>query len=290
MSINTNISVVIVLYEPSESHIQQVIQTASVCSGIIVDNSSKPHFKSDNVGLMTYIPLYANHGIAEAQNIALRRLLSDSKTEYVVFLDQDSSLSLDYVNGIVDEYERIKETHQNLALLGPTVTNKETGEEYKSVIHRDIHDTDGFVLRREVISSGSCISLAILRKVGLLDETLFIDFVDFEWCWRAKNMGYVCGITPNMHLDHKVGQKQLSIGAYKVIISTPSRYFYQYRNHLWLSRRRYVPLQWKIATGVKHIMRLLYFPLVVDGGLECVRNMIRGIKASFRIVERKDDE
>ena len=30
----------------------------------------------------------------------------------------------------------------------------------------------------------------IILDVGLMDESLFIDWVDFEWCWRAKSKGY----------------------------------------------------------------------------------------------------
>lgn len=281
MSSIDNISVVIVLYRPTQENLRRVKQIALTCPGIIVDNSPEPNFTAEKVGQMSYLPLFSNKGIATAQNTALRLLLSDSIQEYVVFLDQDSVLSADYVKAIVHEYIVTKQRIENLAIIGPTVINIDTQREYKSVIHHNPTDAYGFKPQRDVISSGSCIELQTLREVGIFDEDLFIDYVDFEWCWRAESKGYVCGITSNVQIQHQVGRKQLSIGGYIVILSSPIRYYYQYRNHLWLCKRKYVPLQWKLATSIKHLLRFFYFPLVVHEGTKCWTNMFRGIKASF---------
>ena len=47
----------------------------------------------------------------------------------------------------------------------------------------------------ELMSSTSLIPIEMFSKVGLLEETLFIDGVDHEWCWRAKkieNLRFFC--------------------------------------------------------------------------------------------------
>lgn len=269
------VAVVIVLYNPKTEDIDNVVRIARENEGVVVDNSNEPFEDCKAIGRMLYICNKSNLGIAEAQNIALRKLLQENY-DYVVFLDQDSRVTVDYPLQIAKEFSRIDQG--KLAILGPQVVNSMTGDQYISVIHKYETLDNGFSLRKHIISSGSCISVKALKKVGLMWGELFIDYVDFEWCWRAAAKGYECGVTSHLHITHHVGQRELYFGKYKVIISAPQRYLYQYRNFIWLIGKKYVPLQWKCATGVKFFFRLLYFPIFVRGGCACWSNMIIGIK------------
>lgn len=250
--------------------------------GVVVDNSSSPSMSVDNIGTMTYICNGKNLGIAEAQNIGIRYLMEHGNMEYIVLFDQDSRVPTDYPMAMVNEFLSIKCKVGNLALLGPTVTRNEDGMEYKSAIHRYTTDCYGFSQRTHIISSGSCISTEALHSIGLMDSSLFIDYVDFEWCWRARSKGYAIGVTSRMVIRHKVGQKELALGSHKVIISSPKRYFYQYRNYLWLIRCSYVPLQWKLATGIKKSLRIIYFPFILNNGKLYLKNMLKGIWAGMK--------
>ena len=230
---------------------------------------------------MHYVTLRENVGIAKAQNIGSSYVLDYSDATHIVFLDQDSTVPSSYPQDIANCFEKIKRDFTNLAFLGPSTENKETGKEYKSVIHKDHALSDDFIPRRELISSGGCTTREVLEEVGLNDERLFIDYVDFEWCWRARSKGYICGFTPNVTIKHMVGQKTIYICGYTIIISSPIRYYYQFRNHLWLSRRGYVPLQWKINHGIKHLARLIYFPILIKSGGKCWKYMVKGLAAGI---------
>jgi len=279
---NINILLVIVFYHPKEDDWAYVAKLGEKYGGYIIDNSEDAH-PNPQTGQLKYICNHQNLGIAEAQNIALREALGQDRFTHVVFFDQDSRVEMDYPERITQEYESVKHRLPHLAILGPTVINMESGEEYHSVIHADHFITDNFIVRREVISSGSCIDRNCLEKIGLNDDRLFIDYVDFEWCWRAKSMGYLCGVTNNVTISHHVGKDELRFpGGYKVILSAPFRYFYQYRNYIWLSRRKYVPLQWKLVTGIKFSARLLYFPICVREGRKRFSYMLKGIKAGLK--------
>lgn len=226
---------------------------------------------------VTYIPLHENTGIANAQNQGIGSLM-ERGCSHIVFFDQDSDFTEDFVRSMVSEYIRISAIRPNLFLLGPRVLNKTSGEQYCSVVHTEAAADCGFVLKREIISSGSCVSVARLREVGMMDARLFIDYVDFEHCWRANDKGFVCGVTDNVVLPHKVGSRELRFPrGYRVIISAPFRYYYQYRNWLWLCRRSYVPRQWKLNTGVKFMARILYFPFAVKGWRVIEKNIFKGI-------------
>ena len=276
MNIN-RIGVVIIVFHPNarllESKLKKLGNDVAV---VVVDNTPNETINIEQANI-TYIPLYENTGIANAQNVGIGNLLERGCT-HVVFFDQDSDFTERYVRCIVDEYERISTVRKNLFLLGPTVINKTNGEEYRSVIHSDKKADQGFVEKREIISSGSCVSVEKLNQVGVMDARLFIDYVDFEHCWRANSKGYVCGITRNVTLPHKVGNNELHFPhGYRVIISAPFRYYYQYRNWLWLCRKGYVPRQWKINTCIKFMSRIIYFPFVVNEWKSIEKNMFKGI-------------
>ena len=276
MNIN-RIGVVIIVFHPNarllESKLKKLGNDVAV---VVVDNTPNETINIEQTNI-TYIPLRENTGIANAQNVGIGNIL-DRGCTHVVFFDQDSDFTEKYVRSIVDEYERISTVRKNLFLLGPTVINKTNGEEYRSVIHSDKKADQGFIEKREIISSGSCVSVDKLNQVGVMDTRLFIDYVDFEHCWRANSKGYVCGITRNVTLSHKVGSRELHFPhGYRVIISAPFRYYYQYRNWLWLCRKGYVPRQWKINTCIKFMSRIIYFPFVVNEWKAIEKNMFKGI-------------
>ena len=278
LKINEKVAVIIVLYNPDTNDIDNVRRIAQYNVGFVVDNSLIPFMDGETIGNMSYICNKANIGIAKAQNIALREILKGDY-EYVVFLDQDTRVAVDYPLQIAMEFSRID--NDRLAVLGPQVVNAVTGGQYASAIHKYEISENGFSLRKHIISSGSCMSINALKDVGLMWGELFIDYVDFEWCWRAASKGYQCGVTSHLQISHHVGQRELSIGKYKVIISAQQRYFYQYRNFIWLIQKKYVPLQWKCATCVKFLLRLVYFPILVNGGLKYWNNMIKGLEAGI---------
>lgn len=238
------IGLVIILYNPTTEDLQQIEKLQAEYIVATVDNT------------------HINRGIACAQNEGIK-VLQQKGVDFVLLLDQDSRIDIDFPRKMVAEYERIEQEHPNLFALGP------------SLHYHTTEDSKAFVPQREIIASGSCIRMSNLEKVGLLEEELFIDFVDFEWCWRANAKGYICGRTNQIRMEHHVGQHLIRIGRYYIFISQPERYFYQFRNHKILCGRDYVPTQWKIATGIKHIARFIYLPWFY-GGRELLKNMWRG--------------
>lgn len=281
-----NIFVVIVFYNPSSEDIASARQLAERWQGMIVDNSPQPCFQTSVCGKMRYHFCGSNVGIASAQNIGIREAMATEGVERIIFLDQDSRVAADYPVQISSEFD-IVSRERPLAMLGPTVVNAATDDVYRSAFHSDTAESEHFVPRREIISSGSCMSKEAAEKVGQTDDTLFIDYVDFEWCWRAGAHGLRCGITPAVSIRHQVGQRQLKILSHGVIISSPQRYFYSYRNYLWLLRRSYVPRQWKVNTGVKLFLRFFYLPFVAEEGFSTWKNMCRGIRAGLRRTNKK---
>lgn len=296
MSPEIEVALVIVLFNPDADDLRHALEMAKECRGVIVDNSPRPSFSGESVGQMLYLCSGRNVGIAEAQNTALKVLMSGQYTAlwprftHFVFLDQDSRTQPEFPAQMAAEFEQAQqylaencsESTQKLAILGPTIINKLTGETYSSAFHAVPEGSAHFIPSREVISSGACISRAALEEVGLNDETLFIDMVDHEWCWRALSCGWVVGTTPQLQLPHLVGRKPLQIGRHTILRAAPLRHYYLCRNYLLLCSRQYVPRQWKWAMGIKRLAATIIVPLTQPDGFRALSYMWRGMLDGLR--------
>ena len=117
--------IVFVFFSPSNEDIEHAKLLSTHYYGVVVDNSDHPSCDVNTFGKLKYISNNKNLGIAEAQNIGISEALRHEDTQYSVFLDQDSRLDIDYPEKIVEEFESIQKTHNQLALLGPTIINKD---------------------------------------------------------------------------------------------------------------------------------------------------------------------
>lgn len=273
----TDFALLIVLFNPTAEERLNVERVSKMFNGVIVDNSPNPVSENSMIGKMSYLALGKNEGIAKAQNIGIEFLKRTSAFKYIVFFDQDSKFPNSYPSSIVGEYKRINTMlGGKLSCLGAVIIDKEDGEEYKSVFHKQELVREDFVCKSEVISSGSCVAMDMFWEVGLLDEALFIDFVDTEWCFRAARLGYVCGQTTRLKLYHKVGLRKIHVGKHIILLSSPQRFYFQYRNFILLFFRKYVPVSFKFFKGGKFFLRWLYFPFI-RGGLVRWNYMNKGI-------------
>jgi len=274
------ICAIIVLYNPSLEQIQNKFTLA--CDKIIfLDNSPSPdadiqRYFSETSSQTVYFPFGENVGIATAQNKGISLALKEGTT-HLVFLDQDSTVQKTYCEDIVAIYGRLKDSGVNVGILGPLVMRQSGEGEYKSKWYTQEASEDGFIESSEVISSGSCVDASFVLDVGGLDNSLFIDFVDHEWGFRAKAHGYKVGKTNKITLEHKIGENEFHLWKYQSLISAPWRYFYIGRNIVWLSRRKYVPFSFKVKKLIHIIIQTIFYPFMVKGGLKIIRNYYRGI-------------
>lgn len=269
------IGVIVIIYGSSKISIgDKLLPYNSIL--ILVDNTPNQDLGLSNDYNHFYLPLRKNVGIAEAQNRGINIAIKRNCT-HVIFFDQDSIVDEGFIENMVKEYERIVNKNPKLFLLGPTIFNGRNQQEYKSSIHKESVTDYDFIPRREIISSGSCVRVNKIQRVGMLEECLFIDYVDFEWCWRANKIGLESGITPYVKLIHFVGQQEYYILGQLIIISSPSRYFFQIRNYLWLLRSKHVPIAWKINTGLKRLLFTPTIPFKVTSWRNIYWNIWRGL-------------
>lgn len=252
------ICAVIVTFEPRIDGLSKTLAALAGQVGgvVIVDNGSK-RLDEARIGA-TYSSLVvnklgANKGIGAAQNegIALARQLG---YEYVLLLDQDSVPQKGMVECLRAVLERLREEGHNVGCVGPRVRLPDSDVlsrfariGWLTLHHGACGDASSAVECDILISSGTLIPLAVLEEVGAMEEDLFIDQVDTEWCLRARSKGYrifgACGAI----LEHSLGEtaSRFWIGRWRRLPRhKPFRYYYIFRNTILLSRRDYASLKW----------------------------------------------
>lgn len=280
MNLNPTFCSITILYNPSEEVIQRLCVESHYCK-IIVDNTPDNYISSFAISKgIKYIWLNENRGIATAQNIAIN-WAKELGYEYVIFFDQDSEYNDGFIEKMFNEYQRIKQRDEKIATLGPVIVDKSTNELYKNAIT----PKDDYKSVETIISSGSIVETANFDIIGGLDDKLFIDLVDHEWCWRAKSFGYKCYQTSRVSLNHKVGNCNKTVLGFPIIISAPFRYYYKYRNYLWMLSRSYVPLNWKIKGFIRRLIEFIIVPYAMKNA-SIYEYMFKGIKDGIKKVKK----
>ena len=283
------IGAIVILYNPNQESINHAIsilrpQTDIIC---LIDNSlsSHEHWFSNQPNLH-YIPLHQNVGIAAAQNIGIDYLMkNDYDYDYALLSDQDSVAEKDTVDKLMESLTALEKNNYRVAAVGTTPFNKKTNKPYpqKSKVIKHIQGKEiglGSHLTEcySMISSMSLIPIRNFRLIGLFDESLFIDGVDHEWCWRAWHKAKLRSfLVDEAYLHHQLGEGDKKIGSRDISIASPFRVYYQFRNYLWLCRRDYTPKYWKKRHLLKYAVKIFYFPICVAPRMEYAKNIFKGI-------------
>jgi rhamnosyltransferase len=110
-----------------------------------------------------------------------------------------------------------------------------------------------------------------------MDDSLFIDFVDLEWCVRARSKGYSVLGAPALRLKHELGGEPVKVFGRSYPGHSAVRHYYLFRNAIALIRRSYVPWSWKSTELVKMPVRLAIYALFMQPRMAHLRLSLLGI-------------
>lgn len=275
---------VVVFYNPDSACIARANRLAEVMHCVVVDNSPSVRTPSE-VGLsaaVSYLPNGANLGIATAINQGVASLI-DAGFDAAILFDQDSEPSRQLLDGLPRLLEEALRRHERVALIGPAYEDLRLGDVAPFVRF-------GYLKLRRIppvgvtpidvdflISSGSCINLAAWQEVGPMDDALFIDFVDLEWCIRARAKGFAVLGAPELRLAHELGGEPVRVLGRLYPSHSPLRHYYLFRNAVALIKRSYVPCTWKSTELIKFPFRLAIYGLFLQPRLGHLRMALTGI-------------
>ena len=260
---------ILVSYEPEPQTLRDTFASllCQVDHLFLVDNGSS----DDPAALLTVtdeerltiIRLDENLGIAAAQNagIASAKALG---AEFVVLSDQDTVYPPGAISRLLDVFERWPQAAAVVPLFNDV--NKSASDGFileNSLFFSSTRVTRGEHSLLQAIASGKLIRLSTLEEVGAMDEDLFIDWVDLEWCWRARHKGYQVIGSCDVEVTHALGDASRSIGYREVNLRSPLRHYYITRNAFSLALRTpYLRGLMRCILFVRSLRYPLAFPIL----------------------------
>lgn len=217
---------------------EQVVHTVVVDDGSDLDETSPVLQELDAIGC-TVVRMPSNVGIAAALNKGLEVALEAWSPDFVLTLDQDSALDAGYVDAALVTYAEAKVRGFEVGIIAAQSHN---GLDVP-LLTRNAEFPEAF----DPMQSGALIPVSTLKAVGMLDERLFIDYVDSEFNLRVRSHGLATLVGRGCNMTHTLGQAQPMVlfGWHVTVLGVkrhlhshaPFRVYYMARNGVYLWRQ-----------------------------------------------------
>lgn len=293
-----SVHAVYVTYQPDLEVLDNSLKNlqSQVSAITLVDNNSLNilgiRALSEKYPTLTVISLPSNYGLGKAQNTGIKHAISKEASQ-ILLMDQDS----------IFQHGAVAKLSLNLLHLGSNCKVAAVGPQY--TLDNKIATPPfvrcywfylGRVSKRELeanpavetdflISSGTLIETKALRTIGLMDEELFIDHVDTEWCLRARSHDYRLYGIRDAHMQHSLGERtyRIWLGRWRNLPQHKAfRYYFTYRNSLLLARRPYTPIKWCTADFSRLVVMAIFCLLTPGQRLQSIWMAMRGIADGIR--------
>ena len=248
MAIINDIGIIIVTYNPDLKDFQKnIFRLIDLKRRIlIVDNGSsfecimylkKVSTIQNNVDC---IFLKQNKGIGFAQNIGID-FFKSKLVNYLFFLDQDSYIDLNNFEKLKEILISLNNRNKEAVMIGPA-------QDYDN-LSNSIEETS------LLISSGSLVLKNAFNKIGRFKEEFFIDYIDYEWVWRAQRLGYKFFKTDKVMMHHQTEGVSRFHGhtIYQIF-----RLYYIYRNSVYLLLYEKIGVRKKLRLFIRNFEKLIF--------------------------------
>ena len=273
---------ILVIYNPDLINLKKVMSMheKNFNSIILVNNSPEISLKTFQSKITSLIYNNKNIGLAAALNIGILEAKKRG-ADMVALFDQDSMLPNNFCSMMLKSIKAYQ--GKKSGLYSPYYFNHVTNDYGSFINFKPLHLIRSKPSKRNtvayphyVITSGSFIPISVIDDVGLMLEKLFIDFVDIEWCMRARKKGYEIVTFPQIQISHYLGDSSISfLGTYYPIHS-PLRMYYYFRNAIYLYHIKDIDLNWRIIDASRNLFRFLFYIMFVKNRLTYLKYIIKG--------------
>lgn len=192
----------LVSYNPDLSRLKENINSIITQVDIVVvyengsENQNEVCKELENFKNIKVIAMKKNNGIAAALNTLMEWGLEHDFL-WMLSLDQDSVCGGDYISKMLP-YLSIE---QDIGIVAPVIVDRNIG-----VVGHQPKNLYTHV--NTCITSGAIVNIYKWKEVGRYDEWMFIDSVDFEFCYRMRKKGYGVIQIQEVELLHEIGKSQ----------------------------------------------------------------------------------
>lgn len=263
------IGCVLVLYHPELSALITIGRLATkgyrVCVVINAADIALIH-QLERMNGVWLIKNPRNVGLATALNQGIAGAFDDPTVNFVTLFDQDSlpdeNLPVELTN------ELLAMNLANNACIGPRLHDKKA-------MALAVQPSATNSVPEDVLSiptSGTVIPRVVYEQVGLMKAAFFIDAIDHEWCFRAKNNGMRVLISSGVSMIHNMGDGAVNwFGRFKPVHRSPLRHYYIVRNHFYLVVHGPAPAIWRCQEFLKLLRRMVVYPFVSNSPLQSAK-------------------
>lgn len=281
----------IVTYNPNckdlKKNIDSILQQPLIKKIIIVDNGSNNIEEVKKISTSKEFILIENKensGIAFALNQIMKEAYQLG-FEWVLTCDQDSRLP----NNMLFEFSKYTNL-KNVAIISPAIFDVNSNSMLDKVnLDEEVSYID------QCITSGSLNNTFFWESIGGFDEFLFIDSVDFDYCFRLRKHGQKILRVNNMILEHELGDtKNVNIfgKVFPVLNHGPIRKYYIARNRIYCDYKNENGLR---VNSILYIIKSIVFILLYEKQKllklkKTLSGTIDGFKYGRKIVRNQIDE
>jgi rhamnosyltransferase len=214
------VGVVVVTYHPTGDYARRLQQMAAQGAVmVVVDNGSTPE-KRDALARLcreqrwVFIPNATNLGIAAALNQGMREVEAHG-LGWALSFDQDSEPAAGFSEALLTSCGQ-QPRPAAIAMVGVSHSDLSTGVRQRILRPNprcrlffqkvSVAETD-LASVTMVITSGCLTRVTAWRQLGGFDEALFIDFVDTDFCLRARAAGWLIVVSARAQLAHALGER-----------------------------------------------------------------------------------
>jgi GT2 family glycosyltransferase len=224
---------------------------------IVVDNASSRNCDiiCERYPEVKFIKSSRNLGFAGGNNLAIKQATGD----YILLLNNDTVVTPGFIEPMLESFER----HPNAGIVSPKIVfyysdnlvqYAGTSEISKLTLRGS---TIGYMQKNDGsfdyeakthLSHGACMMIpkAVIDKVGLMDESYFMYYEEYDYCERVKKAGYTIYYNGHSSILHK---QSVTTGK-----QSPLKAYYMSRNRIYFSRKNY--------SGISKLLSVLYTSVI----------------------------
>jgi rhamnosyltransferase len=206
-----------------------------------------------------------NQGISAAAQIG---------SDLVILFDQDSHPDGNLVNSLLELYIKFGKSGERNICIGPTHVDD------SQMIHESVVVRNHYSSVKEVSclpTSGMLLSVKTIPKSVRFSTNLFLDLVDFDFCWNLSTHNWHMYRADHINMFHRLGISERKFLFMKYHVPSPYRHYYQFRDSLSVFFNSNAPIysRWRLVALLP--IKFFVYPFILDRGLERIQWMLLGI-------------